>query len=120
MATLLAPVGSYNLIAYSVAQRTEELSIRRALRAQNIDILRFVTGGGVRIALTVFASLLWATIAHAASNQPAPLGDLIDVGEYRVHIYCMGQGDPPVVVASGGFSFDWGLVQPKVALFTRI
>jgi pimeloyl-ACP methyl ester carboxylesterase len=55
-----------------------------------------------------------------ASTQPQPLGDLIDLGGYRVHLYCTGQGGPTVVVASGGFSFDWGLVQPKVAQFARI
>ncbi|HEX4809638.1 MAG TPA: alpha/beta hydrolase [Bryobacteraceae bacterium] len=70
--------------------------------------------------LAVF--LLSVSAAEPAPNQPQPqpLGDLIDVGGYRVHIYCTGQGSPPVVVASGGFSFDWGLVQPKVAEFTRI
>lgn len=49
------------------------------------------------------------------------MGKLIDVGDgYRVHIYCTGTAAPTVVVASGGFSFDWGLVQPKIAQFTRI
>ncbi len=48
------------------------------------------------------------------------LGKLVDAGGYRVHIYCTGKGSPTVVVASGGFSFDWGLVQPKIAQVTRI
>jgi pimeloyl-ACP methyl ester carboxylesterase len=47
-------------------------------------------------------------------------GRLVDAGGHRVHIYCRGEGSPTVVVASGGFSFDWGLVQPEVAKFTRI
>jgi pimeloyl-ACP methyl ester carboxylesterase len=55
------------------------------------------------------------------ATQPAPLGKLIDVGGgHRVHIYCTGQGSPTVVVVSGGFSFDWGLVQPTIAQLTRI
>jgi pimeloyl-ACP methyl ester carboxylesterase len=37
-----------------------------------------------------------------------------------VHLYCTGSGSPTVVVVGGGFSFDWGLVQPEVARFTRI
>jgi pimeloyl-ACP methyl ester carboxylesterase len=48
------------------------------------------------------------------------LGKLVDVGGYRVHIYCTGEGSPTIVVAGGGFSFDWGLVQPEAAKFTRI
>lgn len=32
----------------------------------------------------------------------------------------MGNGSPTVIVASGGFSFDWGLIQPKIAQITRI
>lgn len=48
------------------------------------------------------------------------LGQLVDTGESHVHLYCIGDGSPTVVVAAGGFSFDWGLVQPQVARFTRI
>lgn len=55
----------------------------------------------------------------AAAVAQTPLGQLIDVGGYRVHIYCTGTGTPTVVIV-GGFSFDWALVQPEVAKFTRI
>jgi pimeloyl-ACP methyl ester carboxylesterase len=53
-------------------------------------------------------------------NPPAPLGKLIDVGGYRVHLYCTGTGSPTVVIVGAGFSFNWGLVQPEVAKFTRV
>jgi pimeloyl-ACP methyl ester carboxylesterase len=46
-------------------------------------------------------------------------GNLIDVGGYRVHLYCTGTGTPTVMIV-GGFSFDWALVQPEVAKFTRV
>ena len=60
----------------------------------------------------------WAQSAPAA--PPGPLGKLVDVGGYRVHLYCLGSGSPSVVIAGAGYSFDWGLVQPEVAKFTRV
>jgi len=56
----------------------------------------------------------------ADQNPPAPLGKLVDVGGYRVHLYCTGTGSPTVVIVGAGFSFNWGLVQPEVAKFTQV
>jgi pimeloyl-ACP methyl ester carboxylesterase len=58
--------------------------------------------------------------ADAAQNPPAPLGQLVDVGGYRVHLYCTGTGSPTVVIVGAGFSFNWGLVQPEVARFSQV
>jgi len=35
-------------------------------------------------------------------------------------MYCTGEGSPAVIVVGAGFSFDWGLVQPNVAKFTKV
>jgi predicted permease len=50
-ALLLAVVGIYGAIAYSVFERTGELGIRRALGAQQFDILRLVMGPGLGFTL---------------------------------------------------------------------
>jgi len=71
-------------------------------------------------------AVLLSSLVLTAKNQdlkqsrPLPLGSLIDVGGYRVHVYCTGQGSPTVMIVGAAFSFDWGLVQPEVAKFTRV
>ena len=47
---------------------------------------------------------------------------MIDLGGYRLHLNCVGEGKPTVLlsIGGGGFSTDWALVQSKVAAFTRV
>jgi putative ABC transport system permease protein len=81
VALLLAVIGIYGVIAYSVAQRTQEMGIRRALGAQQNDVLRLVLGQGLRLALAGVAlgiagalgltRLMSALLFHVSATDPA-------------------------------------------------
>jgi pimeloyl-ACP methyl ester carboxylesterase len=51
-----------------------------------------------------------------------PPGRLIDLGAYRLHLNCAGEGGSTVVLDYGleGSYFDWYKVQPEIARFARV
>ena len=66
---------------------------------------------------------VYEPIAEAADAKAyPPPGQMVDVGGYRLHINCTGEGSPTVVIESGwgDFSAAWGWVQPEVAKTTRV
>jgi pimeloyl-ACP methyl ester carboxylesterase len=52
-----------------------------------------------------------------------PPGQLVDVGGYRLHVYCIGEGSPTVVLEAGSGGkgvIAWSLVQERMAITTRV
>jgi predicted permease len=84
LATLLAAIGLYGVLAYSTAQRTREIGIRMAMGAQRISVVRMVLVdvlwlAGISIALTIPLALLLARLIRnqlygVGSFDPLTLG----------------------------------------------
>lgn len=77
----------------------------------------------VIVILLALAGFLFENIFEARDRRfNAMPGRLVEVGGYKMHIDCMGQGTPTVILDSGlGDSYiSWRKVQPQIAQFTRI
>ncbi|HLK70186.1 MAG TPA: ABC transporter permease [Bryobacteraceae bacterium] len=81
LALVLAMIGLYGVISYSVAQRSSEIGIRQAIGAQRGDILRMVLQQGLRLSLAgigagaiaaaLLTRLLSRLLFHVSATDPA-------------------------------------------------
>jgi pimeloyl-ACP methyl ester carboxylesterase len=76
--------------------------------------------------LIVVTAIMGATYQRLATRKELaatpPPGHLVDIGGYRLHLWCTGEGSPAVILDTGlaGSTPGWGFVQPDVARFTRV
>jgi len=84
LALILAVVGVYGVVSYSVAQRTREIGVRMALGARLSGILRLVVGQGVK--------LVWIGLGVGLVLSLATSGVLSSI------LYGVGPKDPLVIV----------------------
>jgi alpha/beta hydrolase family protein len=93
---------------------------RRRLRSWiRRGLLGLVIGLG---ALAVIAVIYQAFGTEIYRRLYPPPGELVDVGGHSLHINCVGEGSPTVILesGSGAMSVDWANIQPEVADTTRV
>jgi putative ABC transport system permease protein len=99
-ALLLAAVGIYGVIAYSVTQRTQEIGIRMALGAQRADVMRLVLRNG----------LLLVAVGIGAGGAGALLLTKLMSGL----LFEVGPGDPATFVLVSGLLTSVALIASAV------
>lgn len=80
---------------------------------------------GLLILILFLTALTYAAGAFAKrqlARENFPPGQLTNVGEYNMHIYCTGEGTPTVILEAGlnDFFVSWSKVQPEVSKVTRV
>jgi pimeloyl-ACP methyl ester carboxylesterase len=90
------------------------------MKTKLFRISRIVVLGVVILALVTLGAGAVAK-SNLAKENPAP-GQLVDVGGYKLHINCTGEGSPAVILEAGFVesSSSWLFIQPEVAKTTRV
>ncbi|WP_041934163.1 alpha/beta fold hydrolase [Gloeothece verrucosa] len=75
------------------------------------------------IVLLLLTGIIYQRISlDRETRHDPPPGRLVDVGGYKLHLNCVGQGSPTVIMdyGLGGLSPLWGLIEPQVAQWTQV
>lgn len=116
-ALLLALIGIYGVIAYSIAQRTHEIGIRMALGAQRTEVVGMVARDGMRIALAGMV-IGFAAAVGLTRLMASLLYDVkpTDLPTFAAVAAALGA---TAVVACWSTALKAALVDPMVALRTE-
>jgi pimeloyl-ACP methyl ester carboxylesterase len=74
------------------------------------------------LALAVIGAIYQAIATQIDQRTYLTPGEMVDVNGQLIHINCIGEGSPTVILESGlgTMSADWANVQPQVAKATRV
>ena len=103
-----------------------QVKSQRAKGRMPIWLKRVLQGLLAIIIILPLAGTLYQSIATEIDkrNHPPP-GQMIDIGGYRLHLYCVGEnveGNPTVILEHGlgATSAAWARMQPEFAQTTRV
>jgi putative ABC transport system permease protein len=114
LALVLAAIGIYGLIAYSVAQRSQEIGVRIALGARRADVLALVVGQAMR--LTLLGIVLGAAAALGAGRVIASLLFEVEPGDPAVLVGAALLVAAVALVAAGLPALRAAQTDPRAAL----
>lgn len=82
LALVLSCIGIYGVVAYTVAQRTQEIGVRMALGARRMDVLRMIMGSGMRLMLSgivigLIGALASSRLLKSLLFEVSPISPLI-------------------------------------------
>src|ERR671918_86455 len=74
------------------------------------------------LALAVIGAIYQAIATQIDQRTYSPPGEMVDVGTHSLHINCLGEGGPTVILeaANFGMSTHWVRVQQQLAKTTRV
>lgn len=81
----------------------------------------FWTLGALVVSISIVLALA-ARLKTRLKRQYPPVGQMIDIGGYRLHMRVEGEGTPTVVLdaGAGGIGLMWELIRPAIAKVTRV
>jgi pimeloyl-ACP methyl ester carboxylesterase len=88
-----------------------------------VHIRRALLRAGAIVTFVILAGATYQGAATALERRQFPHpGSLIDIGDRQLHLDCVGEGSPTVVLEApaAGMSAAWGWVQPALAETTRV
>jgi pimeloyl-ACP methyl ester carboxylesterase len=86
-------------------------------------ILRILAWFGIGLVVLVIGLTIWQAVSSTSESQRYQRpGKLYDVAGIRLHLYCIGSGNPTILLESGlgGPGVMWGRVQPELAKNYRV
>jgi pimeloyl-ACP methyl ester carboxylesterase len=101
-------------------QHSQETQPRRGLGAWIRRGLVWMLVG--LLTLAVIGAIYQAIATQIDERTYPPPGEMVDVNGHLMHINCVGQGGPTVILetTSDGTSANWGRVQPQLSKTTRV